>query len=85
MTAFTAIAKPQIGGKVSERWVVDRVVEITQPYFDDSITSLPLGQLFSLGDEWDGCWGRTDDQLRTVAQQACIEQLRAATAPRARP
>ncbi len=78
MVAFTAIARLQISGRAGERWVVDKVVEIAEPYFHDSITSLPLGQLFALDDEWGAGWGRTDEQLRAVVRQACIAQLDAA-------
>lgn len=52
MVSFTKIARLQANGRASERWVVDKVVEITQPYFKPSVTSLPLGQLFALHDEW---------------------------------
>ena len=78
MVAFTAIARLQVSGRASERWVVDKVVQITEPSFKPSITSLPLGQLFALDDEWGAGWGRTDEQLRAVVRQACAEQLRAA-------
>jgi hypothetical protein len=78
MVAFTAIARLQASGRASERWVVDKVVEISEPYFPPSITSLPLGQLFSLDDEWGYGWGRTDEQLREAVRQACAQQLQAA-------
>jgi hypothetical protein len=78
MVAFTAIARLQTSGRASERWVVGKVVQITQPYFKPSVTSLPLGQLFALDDEWAGGWGRTHEQLRAVVRQACAEQLGAA-------
>jgi hypothetical protein len=78
MVAFTAIARHRIGGLVSERWVADKVVEIVVPDYNDSIMSLPSGQLYGLDDEWDAGWGRTSDQLRAVVRQACINQLKAA-------
>jgi hypothetical protein len=78
VVAFTAIARLQASGRATERWVVDKVVEITKPYFPPSITSLPLGQLFSLDDEWGAGWGRTDEQLRETVRQACAQQLKAA-------
>ena len=78
MVAFTAIARLQITGGASERWVLDKVVDIAQPFFKPSITSLPLGQLFALDDEWGSGRGRTDEQLRAIIRQACVEQLRAA-------
>jgi hypothetical protein len=78
MVAFTAIARLQASGRAGERWVVDKVIEITEPYFNPSITSLPLERLFVLDDEWEAGWGRTDEQLRAVVRQACAEQLSAA-------
>jgi len=78
MIAFTAIARLQVDGLASERWVVDKVIEITEPYNPEWITSLPLGGLFILADEWGAGWGRTKDQLCAAVRQACLEQVRAA-------
>ena len=78
MIAFNALAKLYLNGGASERWVVDKVVEIAEPYAHDSITSLPLGELYFIDDEWSAGWGRTDEQLRAVVRRACHEQLRAA-------
>jgi hypothetical protein len=78
MVAFTAIARLQASGHASERWVVDKVVQIAEPYFDRAIISLPLGQLYSLHDEWGAGWGRSDEQLRAVVRQACAQQRGAA-------
>lgn len=78
MVAFTAIARLQASGLASERWVVDKVVQIAEPYFDRKIISLPLGQLYALYDEWGAGWGRTDEQLRAAVRQACAQQLDAA-------
>jgi hypothetical protein len=77
MVAFTAIARLQVSGRVGERWVVDKVVQIAEPYFDGAIVSLPLGRLYVLDDEWGAGWGRTDEQLRAVVRQACTAQLKA--------
>ena len=79
VVAFTAIAWLQVGGLVSERWVADKVVETVVPDHDNSIMSLPLGKLYGLDDEWDAGWGRTNDQLRAVVRQACLDQLKAAS------
>jgi hypothetical protein len=79
MVAFTAIARLQASGRARERWVVDKVVQIAESFlFDRAITSLPLGQLFSLDDEWGAGWGRTDEELRAAVRQACAQQLEAA-------
>jgi hypothetical protein len=78
MIAFTATAKLCLDGLASERWVVSKVVEIVEPDFDPSIAELPLGWLFSLEDEWNAGWGRTEEQLRAEVQRACRDQLRAA-------
>jgi len=80
MVAFTAIARLQASGRASERWVVGKVVQLTRPSFPGPITSLPLGQLFSLDDQWGAGWGRTDEQLRETVRQACAQQLKAAGA-----
>jgi hypothetical protein len=82
MVAFTAIARLQVSRGASERWVVDKVVQIVRPYFErffkPSITSLPLAQLYALDDEWGRGGARTDEQLRAVVRQACARQLDAA-------
>jgi hypothetical protein len=62
MVAFTAIAMLRASGRAGERWVVDKVVQIAEPYFDRAITSLPLGQLYALNYEW-GAGSATDEQL----------------------
>lgn len=80
MVAFTAIARLQVSGRASERWVIGKVAEIVEPDFRDSIISLPLGRLYVLDDEWGVGWGRSDEQLRAVVRQACIAQLDAARA-----
>jgi hypothetical protein len=81
MVAFTAIARLHASGGATERWVVDKVVQITAPHsFKPSLTSLPLGKLFTLDDEWRAGWGRTDEQLREAVRQACAQQLEAALA-----
>lgn len=76
MVAFTAIAELQVNGRASERWLVQKVVEIAEPYFPDWIVSLPLGQLSCLDDEWDADWGRSEEQLREIVNKSCIDQLR---------
>jgi hypothetical protein len=79
MVAFTAIARLQASGHVSERWVVDKVVQIAESFlFDRAITSLPLGQLYTIDDEWGAGWGRTDEQMRAAVRQACAHQPEAA-------
>lgn len=78
MEAFTAVAKLQVAGRASERWVVSKVYEIVEPEFDQAITDLPLGRLYSLEDEW---WGRADDKLCEAVRRACREQLDAAFGP----
>jgi hypothetical protein len=78
MVAFTAIARLQASGHASERWIVDKVIQIAEPYFDRTIISLPLGGLYALDDEWGAGWGRTDDQLKVIVRQACAQQLDAA-------
>jgi hypothetical protein len=78
MVAFTAIARLQASGRAGERWVVDKVVQIAEPYFDRAIISLPLGRIYAFNDEWGAGWGRTDEQLRAAVRQACKAQLEAA-------
>jgi hypothetical protein len=78
IVAFTAIARLQASGHASERWIIDKVIQIAEPYFDRTIISLPLGRLYALDDEWGAGWGRTDDQLKAIVRQACAQQLDAA-------
>jgi hypothetical protein len=47
MVVFTAIARLQAAGRATGRRVVDKVIEIAEPYFDRTIISPPLGQLYA--------------------------------------
>lgn len=78
MTAFTAAARLMADGLATERWLVGKVYEIAEPWFDESVTSLPLGSLYLLEEEWDADWGRATEQLRSLVRRACREQLEAA-------
>ncbi len=57
MAAFNATAQLHLDGRASAYWVVQTVVEIAEPHFPRSITSLPLGALHLLEDEWGAGWG----------------------------
>jgi len=78
MVAFSAVARLQASGRASARWVIDKVYEIAEPYFEPSVTALPLGRLYVLEDEWGAGWGRTDEELPSIVRQACAQQLEAA-------
>ncbi|WP_007514978.1 hypothetical protein [Pseudofrankia saprophytica] len=94
VTAFTAIAELHAQGRATEQWVLRTVYRMLDPdrrlvsVIDESVASLPLGQLYLLADEWKFLESPTDDQIRAIVQQACREQLDAAvnsSAPTARP
>jgi hypothetical protein len=79
MEAFTNLARLCIDGMAAERWIVDKVGEIVaRSGYADSVVALPLSQIYGLDDEWGAGWGRTVDELRTVARQVCVDQLRLA-------
>ena len=81
MEAFTTLAQLCIDGKIAERWIVDKVREIfVRSGYADSVIDLPLGQIYSLDDEWGAGWGRSDAELRTVVRHACLDQIRLAAA-----
>ncbi len=55
--AFTNLARTQADGHAAERWILDKACEIiARSGHADSMTSLPLGQLFGLDDEWGAGW-----------------------------
>ena len=83
MVAFVAVARLQTGSGAAERWVVQKVHEIAEPFFHGHVTSLPLGRLVGLDDEWASGSGWSDAELCAVVRRACREQMRAATVDRA--
>jgi hypothetical protein len=84
MTTFTAIAELHAQGRATEQWVLDKIYEmaandrVVDPNPDEAVTSLPLGRLYLLADEWKFPRLPADDQMRAIVQQACREQLAAA-------
>ncbi|OHV39130.1 MULTISPECIES: hypothetical protein [Pseudofrankia] len=84
MTTFTTIAELHVQGRATEQWVLDKIHEMADndrmvdPYPDEAVTSLPLGRLYLLADEWKFPRLPADDQIRAVVQQACREQFHAA-------
>ncbi|SNQ51937.1 conserved hypothetical protein [Frankia canadensis] len=75
MIAFTAIAEMHAAGRVTERWVATVVSTIVGTIPNESLSSLPLGRIHFLADEWEFGWGRSGDELRHEIQQACRTQL----------
>lgn len=74
--AFTKLARMHADNRATERWVLDKVCEIVdRSGYADSVTALPLGQIFHLQDEWGAGWGRTEQQLTYEIQRACRAQL----------
>jgi hypothetical protein len=75
MTVFSRIAQLHLDGLASAYWVMQKVYEIVEPEFSEMITSLPLGQIHTLDDEWGAGWGRTSEELTEVVREACRAQL----------
>jgi len=76
--AFTHLARMHADGQAAERWILDKVSEIAaRSGYATAVTSLPLGQIFSLDDEWGAGWGRTEQELRAAIRTACAAQLAA--------
>jgi hypothetical protein len=79
---FTYVARMQLDGRAGERWVVDKVEEILGVgNWDNDLLDLPLGRLYHFACEWDGGWGRTEEELKAEVRRACAEQI-AANLPR---
>jgi hypothetical protein len=77
--AFVHLARLHIDGRVEAQWVVQQVADIlARSGYSDGVTSLPLGRLYDLDDEWGAGWGRSTAQLSGVTREVCLEQLRAA-------
>jgi hypothetical protein len=74
--AFTSLARMHAQGQAAERWVLDKVSEIVaRSGYAAAVTSLPLGRVFSLDDEWGAGWGRTEQELGAEIRRACAAQL----------
>ena len=68
-------------GQVDERWVacvIDQVVRASD--YDSAVYELPLGGLYGVNDEWEGGWGRSEAELRTMIRVGCRDQIRAVRA-----
>jgi hypothetical protein len=75
---FAHVARLYIDGRVEERWVAHLIDDIVRASdFDHSVYGLPLGALYGIGDAWDGGWGPSEPELRTMIQAACHEQVEA--------
>ena len=78
--AFTHLARMHASGQAAERWILDKVCEITaRSGYADSVLSLPLGKIFGLEDEWGSGWGRTEQELKAEIGKACAAQLAASS------
>ncbi|MGH8990998.1 MAG: hypothetical protein ACRDZ7_05660 [Acidimicrobiia bacterium] len=74
--AFEHEAKACLAGKVDERTVARFVENV---YIDSDYASWvldePLGEIYGVDDEWEGRWGRLEDDLRKAVRAACAAQL----------
>ena len=73
---YRDVAQLCLDGRASERWVGDKVAEIvSDELYSEEATVPPLGELFSLDDEWGAGWGRTDQELAHEVRRACRRQV----------
>ena len=74
--AFEHEAKACLAGKKDERTVARFVEDV---YIDTDYASWvldePLGAIYGVDDEWEGRWGRHEDELREAVRAACSAQL----------
>ncbi|HEY5989046.1 MAG TPA: hypothetical protein VIV12_22105, partial [Streptosporangiaceae bacterium] len=78
LVAFTNFARMHADGRASERWVLTKVCEIAARCgYAPTVTSLPLGKVSVLADEWRAGPGRTERELQAEIRQACAAQLAA--------
>jgi hypothetical protein len=57
--AFTKLARMHVEGRAGERWITDKVDEIVaRSGYADTVISLPLGQLYTVAEEWGAGWAR---------------------------
>jgi hypothetical protein len=82
MIVFCAIATLYVTQLAADRWVTAKVDEVVaRSGYSTSVIELPLGQLYTLDDEWDNGCGRPANDIRKLVADACAAQL-AAAAPR---
>ncbi|MBN9741662.1 hypothetical protein DMP23_11160 [Amycolatopsis sp. A1MSW2902] len=74
--AFTHLARLFLNGHLSERGLLnDLHAVILRTGYAESATSLPLAQVWLADEEWDGGWGRTEEQIKEAIRAACRSQL----------
>jgi hypothetical protein len=74
--AFDHIASLHLDGRVSWRWVVDKVLEtMSQNNYADEFFEQPLGYAFGLADEIHGSWGRSLEDVALAVRAVCAEQV----------
>jgi hypothetical protein len=74
---FMQLARMHLEGLAGPQWVGQKVEEVLiRSGYPESIIALPLGRLSCIADEWDAGWGRTNEELARIAQDACEDQLR---------
>jgi len=75
--AFEHQAEACLAGKLDERTVARFAEDV---YVDTDYASWvldePLGAIYGIDDEWEGRWGRAEDELRRSVRAACSAQLK---------
>lgn len=77
-TVFTDLARLCTEGRVSERWIADAVnAVISRSRYAHEVMDQPLGRLLGFDDEWEGGWGRPENELKRDTVEACAKQIAA--------
>ena len=76
---FDDLAHRCLDGRMRERSVAAEVWRIyVDSDYSETTLEEPLGRTVGFDDEWDGGWGRLENELVIEVGSACREQLRSA-------
>lgn len=65
-----------LSGEIDERGVLRRVEDLYRGSgYEGWVLEQPLGAIYGAGDEWEGGWGRLENDLRAAVKSACQLQL----------
>lgn len=74
--AFDDLARHCLAGRISEREVARMIEEVVAAAeFEPPLYASTMGSLYGIDDEWEGGWGRGEQELVAAVRHACAVQL----------